>query len=273
MFKPWSGTSPRIGSVAKVTSIYPRTTVLTVFWIFPVTLIVLTPSPSVTLRLSCISLCTRLSPLFLSWTACQPVQGPTPPSVHRPSMRSLSCLPWPAPQVPFGPAPRSRFSASSPVRSSSFSCPRHGDIPFNTCEFSLLGFILIPPFLVPFLPLAGPICIPVPVGTEGSCVSSSWPPVLLCHTSSSLAPVMLCLLVSSGILASYGRPFALWQEAWASPLPVSCPPQPSSPRYSYMPATFRPPGSSPLSPPLSPPLPPCVLLIPSPSVSVFHSVK
>ena len=86
-------------------------------WIFPVTPGILNPSPSVTLRLICTALCTQLSPLFRSWTACPPGKGSTPAVIHLPSLHLMPCRPRPAPQVPFGPcipAPQARFCCLVP---------------------------------------------------------------------------------------------------------------------------------------------------------------
>ena len=55
--------------------------------------------------------------------------------------------------------------------------------------------------------------------------------------------------MSSGGLSFSGIPFARLQEAWASPFPGNLLSQPSSPRYSSVPAPFKPPGSPPPHPP------------------------
>ena len=118
-----------------------------------------------------------------------------------------------------------------------FSAINVASIPYNPCGCSLLGSAFLRHVLEPPPPpLSASTCVPVPSGPEEGRVSSPWPTVPLCRSSSSTALLPPHISVSSGGLSSSGRPFARWQEARASPLPSNFPTQTLSLRYSAVPA-------------------------------------
>ena len=95
---------------------------------------------------------------------------------------------------------------SSPGRSPPFLCPRCCYISVYPGGFALVGSVLPKPFLNLLFPSPPPFlastCGPVPAGAEGGRVSSSWPPILPRCASSSPAPKLPFILVSSVILSS-----------------------------------------------------------------------
>ena len=70
--------------------------------------------------------------------------------------------------------------------------------PINPCGFTLLGYILPPPFLGPPPPPCQPRPQAGPFRYRGGYFLQSWSPSILFRSSSSPAPLPPCLLMSSG---------------------------------------------------------------------------
>ena len=219
LFQPWSGTDPSLGSVANITSYInvapPLNSLLNLF-----------PSPSVSLI---------PPPPYWFWIAFPLGQVCTPAVLHHLSLHSLSCRPWPDPQVPlipYSPTPRACFCCLSPICSSPFRRPQ-----LRFCPWRPL-WVLSSRFRLPsvissyhYPPLLASTCGPFHVGPKEGSVSNPCPPLPLLRASSSLAVVKSCILVSSGGLSSSRRRSVFWREAREFPLPGDRLPQPPSPRY------------------------------------------
>ena len=141
--------------------------------------------------------------------------------------------------------------------------------PVSPCGFSVLVYVLPPPFLkLPPPPLSASTCGSSPFGSKGGLASSSsllsssiTLPLhpLLCH------PISWCLLV---VVVFFWAPFCAFMRG----LGVStCLPLPSSLRYLAVQDRFRPPDPFPFIAPY--PFPICVLLITSPSVLVVRGFR
>ena len=127
-------------------------------------------------------------------------QASIPAGIHRPFFTcylvALDLLPRPL--SPPATTRSNTVSAAFPP----FSCPNVFTLDidnalFNSCGFSLLGYVLPPPFLEPPPPLSASTVGPVPSGPKARSCLQSCCPVLLWHVSSSADPVPTRILMSS----------------------------------------------------------------------------